>query len=143
MDMSQEPFCVKIYTENAAHYFPGAHFVWKVAGKNAHGHCTRDHKGHFVWKFRGKMPEPRVPTSIKHGPSVPCRKNPFSVATLFGEKRKSPHRPQTVGVWTKGDEASGGDDDDDDTQRRAQRSRHMRADRGEHTDESTHRRAHI
>ena len=36
-------------------------------------------------------------------------------------------RPQTVG-GAKGDETSGGDDDDDDdTQMRAQRSRHMRA----------------
>ena len=26
-----------------------------------------------------------VPTAIKHRPSVPYRKNPFSVATLFGE----------------------------------------------------------
>ena len=32
---------------------------------------------------------PRVPTSIKHGPFYSYRKNPFSVATLFGEKRKS------------------------------------------------------
>ena len=27
------------------------------------------HKSHFVWKFTGKMPDPRVPTLIKHGPS--------------------------------------------------------------------------
>ena len=32
------------------------------------------------------MPGPQVPTSIKHGPFYSYRKNPFSVATLFGEK---------------------------------------------------------
>ena len=60
----------------------------------------------------------------------------------------------------KGDETTGGDDDDDDTQVRAQRSRHMRAhesrhiseqtygsthrksEKGVHTDERTHMRAH-
>ena len=44
------------------------------------------HKSHFVWKFRGKMPPAQVPTSIKHGAFYCYRKNPFSVATLFGEK---------------------------------------------------------
>ena len=41
MDMSQEAFCVEIYRKNAAHYFPGPHFVRKFTGKNAHGHCRR------------------------------------------------------------------------------------------------------
>ena len=33
MDMLEEPFCVKIYKKNAAHTFPGTHFVWKFTGK--------------------------------------------------------------------------------------------------------------
>ena len=44
------------------------------------------HKSHFVWKFTGKMPDPLVNTSIEHRAFHCDRKNPFSVATLFGEK---------------------------------------------------------
>ena len=43
------------------------------------------HKSHFVWKFTGKMPNPTPTTSIEHRAFDPYRKNPFSVATLFGE----------------------------------------------------------
>ena len=63
--ISRHPFCVEIYRKKRA---------WTL------------HKSHFVWKFTGKMPPAQVPTSIKHRASVPYRKNPFSVATLFGEK---------------------------------------------------------
>ena len=41
-------------------------------------------KSHFVRKFTGKMPHAPATTSIKH--LNPYHKNPFSVATLFGEK---------------------------------------------------------
>ena len=83
MDMSQEPFCVEIYRKNAAPAFPGAHFVWKFIGKNAHGHCTRAILyGNFHQKSR-KPPSPPGPT---RAPFYSYRKNPFSVATLFGEK---------------------------------------------------------
>ena len=80
--MSEEPFCVEIYRNNAAHTFPGVRCVWKFTGKKR---AWTLHKSHFVWKFTGKMPPAQVPTSIKHGPSVPYRKNPFNVATLVGE----------------------------------------------------------
>ena len=66
MDMSEEPFCVEIYRKNAAHPFQ-----------------DRD----FVWKFTGKMRGAPVPTWTYTGPFYSYRKNPFSVATLFGEKR--------------------------------------------------------
>ena len=82
MDMSEEPFCVEIYKKNAVHSFRGPHFVWKFTGKKRRGTC---HKSRSVWKFTVKMPPAPVPTSIKHRASVPYRKNPFSVATLFGE----------------------------------------------------------
>ena len=64
MDISQGPFCVDIYRKKRS---------WTL------------HKSHFVWKFTGKMLPAQVPTSIKHGAFYCYRKNPFSVATLFGE----------------------------------------------------------
>ena len=65
MGMSQEPVCVE--------------FKRKNAGPQAH-------KSHFVRKFTGKMPDPPVNTSINHRAFYCDRKNPFNVATLFGEQ---------------------------------------------------------
>ena len=45
------------------------------------------HKRHFVRKFTGNMQDASNTTSIEHWAlTVNCRKNPFSVATLFGQK---------------------------------------------------------
>ena len=56
-------------------------------------------KRHFVWKFTGTMPHTTPPTSIKHRAFCSYRKNPFSVATVFGEKLKlsSGYRKKTLG----------------------------------------------
>ena len=66
-------------------------------------------KSHFVWKFTGKTRGAPVPTSIKHGPSVPYRKNPFSVATLFGEKGRKEDvmtsKNLTTFTWQVGNKA--------------------------------------
>ena len=61
--------------------FPGSTFCASLRSRNAHGHFTRA----ILWKFTGKMPHTTPPTSIKHRAFYPYRKNPFSVATLFGE----------------------------------------------------------
>ena len=61
---------------------PGAAFCVEIYRKKRTWTCD---KSHFVWKFTGKMPPAQVPTSIKHRAFYPYRKNPFSVATLFGE----------------------------------------------------------
>ena len=45
MDMLEEPFCVEIYGKNAAHTFPGTHFVWKFKGKKAQAQVT----GAILW----------------------------------------------------------------------------------------------
>ena len=77
-----------------------SHFVWKFKGKMpdpnpgdivlcepAQSKSTWTfHKSHFLWKFTGKMPNTNENTSIKHQAFYTFRKNPFSVATLFGEK---------------------------------------------------------
>ena len=67
MDMSEEQFCMELYKKKR---------TWTC------------HKNHFVWKFTRKMPDPlsgaRVNTSIEHRAFYCDRKNPFSVATLFG-----------------------------------------------------------
>ena len=39
----------------------------------------------LCFNLQEKMPDPPVNTSIEHRAFYPCRKNPFSVATLFGE----------------------------------------------------------
>ena len=39
--MLQEPFCMEIYRKSAVPEFQDPHFVWKFAGKNAHGHVRR------------------------------------------------------------------------------------------------------
>ena len=88
MDMSQGQFCVEIYRKNAAHPFPGPHFVWKFTGKNAHGHCTRAILCGNLQEKCGAPPSPPGPT---RAPFYSYRKNPFSVATLFGEKCDVPY----------------------------------------------------
>ena len=83
--IGKNAFCVEIYKKNAGGYFHGPHFVWKFTGKNAHGHCTRAILcGNLQEKCR-KPPSPPGPT---RAPFYSYRKNPFSVATLFGEKLK-------------------------------------------------------
>ena len=83
MDMLEEPFCVEIYRKNAAHTFTGTHFVWKFTGKNAHGHCTR---AILCGNLQEKCRTPPSPPGPTRAPFYSYRKNPFSVATLFGEK---------------------------------------------------------
>ena len=41
MDISEDAFCVEIYTKNVVHGFRDPHVVLKSTAKNAHGHCTR------------------------------------------------------------------------------------------------------
>ena len=118
MDMSQEPFCVDMYTKNAEPKARKRQFVRKMTGKmpdpkrargilcrnlqekcrtqiprpafyaslrsrNAHGHITK--AGNLEEKCRTRIPRTGVNTSIEHWAFNPYRKNPFSVATLFGE----------------------------------------------------------
>ena len=86
MDISQEPFCVEIYKENAgcrnAHrHFTrailcrnlqgksrtrhlGPAFCASLRGRDAHGHFT----SYFVRKFTGRMPDTPDTTSISTGP---------------------------------------------------------------------------
>ena len=80
--------------------FHKSHFVWKFKGEmpdpnSGHGILCEParskrtwtcHKSHFVCKFVGKMPDAPETTSIKHRGLNCYRKNPFSVATLFGEQ---------------------------------------------------------
>ena len=84
MDMSQEPFCVEIYRENAAHYFQGPHFVWNLQ------ETTRmdiAQEPFCVEIYRKNAARPPCPPRSNTGPFISCnRKNPSSVATLFGEK---------------------------------------------------------
>ena len=93
--MLQDPFCMEIYRKNAAHPFPGTHFVWRFAGKDAHGQCTRAILcGNLKEKCRTRPCPPRPNTA----PFYSYRKNPFSVATLFGEKSvKTRRSPSTFG----------------------------------------------
>ena len=76
------------------------HFVWKFRGKMlhtlpAHGICarlrSRNARGNFTrsifcGNLQEKNPHTTPPTSIEHRAFSSYRKNPFSVATLFGEK---------------------------------------------------------
>ena len=65
MDMSQEPFGMEIYGKNVAHPF---------------------RRSHFVRKFKGRHRHPRA--HLDQTPAFYCnRKNPFSVATLFGKNK--------------------------------------------------------
>ena len=71
---------------------PGSKFCASLRSRNAHGHFTRA----IVSKFTGKMPHTTPPTSIKHRAFYTFRQNPFSVATLFGNKRPIPLSGQIV-----------------------------------------------
>ena len=71
-----------IYRKNAGPQFRGPHFV-RTCAVETHMDSSEDN-------YRKKMPDPYsghdVNTSIEHRALNPYRKNPFSVATLFGEK---------------------------------------------------------
>ena len=99
--------------------FHKSHFVWKFKRKmpnaNSAASILREpaqskrtwtfHKSHFVWKFKRKMPNANSAAScveiyrknaaragyhLDQTPGRNCyRKNPFSVATLFGELKHS------------------------------------------------------
>ena len=85
MDTSQAAFCAEIYKCRTR--IPRQAFCASLRSRNAHGHVN---KRHFVRKFTGKMLYATATTSIEHRAltlsTITYRKNPFSVATLFGEK---------------------------------------------------------
>ena len=81
--LSQEGFCAEIYRK-----MPHASPTDIVLCELAQSKCTWTcHKRHFVRDFTRKTPDASNTTSIEHRALYNCyRKNPFSVATLFGEK---------------------------------------------------------
>ena len=96
--------------------FHESHFVWKFTGKmpdpnsGTYVFCAPAqskrtwtlHKSHFVWKFTGKMPDLPENTSIKHRAFYCDRKNPFSVATLFGKKKVHLHFERVTLLFCSG-----------------------------------------
>ena len=59
--------------------------LWGVGELEAVGILSFRPSLYFVSKFKRKMPNPAVNTSIEHRAFHFDRKNPFGVATLFGE----------------------------------------------------------
>ena len=93
-------FCARLRSRNARGHFrramlcgslhekcrtpiPSTAFCASLRSRNAHGHLTR---AIFCCNLQEKMPHTTPPTSIEHRAFDPYRKNPCSVATLFGEK---------------------------------------------------------
>ena len=84
MDVSKEPFFAEIYRKKAAHSFRARHFVRACAVET---HMDISQEPFCVEIYRENAGPPgEVNTSIEHRAFYTYRKNPFSVATLFGEK---------------------------------------------------------
>ena len=103
MDMSQEPFCMEISKRNARPQAHKSQFVWKLTGKvpdpdpGAHilcgnleetTHMDMSQEPFFVYIYR-KSGAHSCRGPGEHLDWTPGfnthRKNPFSVATLFGD----------------------------------------------------------
>ena len=99
-ERAEEPLCVEICRKSAGPGFRGPRFVWKFTRKMPdpnpqHGILCKPaqskrtwtfHKRPFCGNLQEKMPHTSPPTLIKHRAVYTYRKNPFSVATLFGKK---------------------------------------------------------
>ena len=85
MDMSQERFCVEI-NQKMPHTLSGARLLHGNLQEKTHMDISQER---FCLEINQKRAHTfsgaRVNTSIEHRASVTYRKNPFSVATLFGE----------------------------------------------------------
>ena len=81
MDISEEPFCVEFYRKNDGPQSRARHFVGACAVER-HMDISQE-----PGKNAGPVSRERVNTSIEHRAFFSYGKNPFSVATLFGEKR--------------------------------------------------------
>ena len=75
----QEIFCVEFYKKIAGHGVRGLRFVLACA--------VETHMEPFCVEIYRKNAGPPENTLIQHRAFYSYRKNPFSVATLFGEKR--------------------------------------------------------
>ena len=83
MDISQDPFCVEIYRENAARVAHGHRFV-RACAVEMYMDISQEP---FCTEFRGKMPDAPDTTAIEHRALTVTVRTPLSVATLFGEKK--------------------------------------------------------
>ena len=80
--ISQEPFCMEIYRENAGRVARAC-----VLCEPAQSKCTRTfHNSHVVRKFKGKMPNATDTTSIEHRAVTPTVGTPQCRHTVWGNK---------------------------------------------------------
>ena len=70
------------FTRKCRTPFPRTAFCARLRSRNAYGHFTG---AILCGNLQEKNPDPPVNTSIEHRAFYSYRKNPFSVATLFGD----------------------------------------------------------
>ena len=94
MDMSQEAFCAVIYRENAGPTSRDTHFVRACAFEM---HMDMSQEAFCAEIYRENAGRYRYHLDRTPGLNT-YRKNPFSVATLFGEKhtKQQRHRNNTT-----------------------------------------------
>ena len=96
MDISQEPFCVEIYRKNAGPQARGTRFLRACAVET---HMDISQEPFCVEIYRKNAP--RAGYDLDQTPGLnPHRKNPFSVATLFGGKKAKNKQKWSQGAST-------------------------------------------
>ena len=101
MGMSQESFCAEICRENAVSVSRGKHFVRACAVEMHKMHMDRSQEAFCAEIYRENAKRDRYHLDWTPGLNT-YRKNPFSVATMFGEKVLNLSGKNTILMGTHG-----------------------------------------